>query len=72
MLEENMMKNGGVVKSDLSGEILVKPQKSLNGVTPPPNEWQFDHIKSIFNGGSNSYSNAQIISRLENRTKWFK
>ncbi|BBP61609.1 hypothetical protein [Pseudomonas sp. St316] len=44
-LELNKAANDGVVKSDSSGTVLVKPQKSQRGVTPDPNEWQFDHIK---------------------------
>ena len=43
-LELNKAANDGVVKSDASGTVLVKPQKSQRGVTPDPNEWQFDHI----------------------------
>lgn len=35
-----LVRNGGVVRSDLSGEILYKPQKSQKGITPNPNEWQ--------------------------------
>ena len=69
IIEENMKKNGGVVKSDLSGQELVKPSKSQKGVTPPENEWQIDHINAKDNGGSNSYSNAQVLSRKENRLK---
>lgn len=69
IIAQNMEKNGGVVKSDLSGEILVKPQKSTKGVTPDPLEWQIDHIKSKSKGGSNSNTNAQVLSRIENRIK---
>lgn len=69
IIEENMNKNGGVVKSDLSGQELVKPSKSQKGVTPPENEWQIDHINPKDNGGSNSYNNAQVLSRKENRLK---
>lgn len=67
-----MKNNGGVVKSDLSGVELVQPQKSTKGVTPSPYEWQIDHIKAKNNGGTNSYSNAQVLSRQENRLKWDK
>lgn len=72
IISENMKRNDGVVKSDLSGEILVKPVKSQKGITPSENEWQIDHIDSKNNGGSNSYRNAQVLSRKENRIKWDK
>ncbi|WP_164352818.1 hypothetical protein [Pseudomonas viridiflava] len=41
----NKAANDGVVKSDASGAVLVKPQKSQRGVTPDPNALPFDHIK---------------------------
>jgi hypothetical protein len=72
IIEENMNRNYGAVKSDLSGDVLVKPSKSQKGVTPPENEWQIDHINPKDKGGSNSYSNAQVLSRKENRAKWNK
>ncbi len=68
-LELNKAANGGVVKSDLSGTTLVKPQKSQRGVTPDPNEWQFDHKVPKSCGGTNCSSNLQILSRQENRAK---
>jgi RHS repeat-associated protein len=70
IIEENMLRNGGVVKSDLSGEVLTEPSKSERGVTPDPNEWQIDHRWPKALGGSNSYGNAQVLSRQENRGKW--
>ncbi|WP_241693218.1 DUF637 domain-containing protein, partial [Pseudomonas syringae] len=68
-LELNKAANDGVVKSDASGTVLVKPQKSQRGVTPDPNEWQFDHIKPKNCDGTNCSSNLQILSRQENRAK---
>ena len=71
----NLERNGGMLRSDLDGEILVKPQKSTFGVTPASNEAQIDHISarnpatSGAEQGSNSYSNAQVLSRKQNRIK---
>lgn len=69
ILTENRSRNGGVVRSDLSGTELVPAQKSMRGVTPDPNEWQIDHKVPKDKGGNNSYANAQVLSRQENRAK---
>lgn len=69
IIEENLKKNGGTIKSDLSGKELVPAQKSQKGVKPSPNEVQIDHINPKSKGGSNSNSNAQVLSREENRKK---
>lgn len=69
IIKANMEKNNGKVLSDKSGTVLVKPAKSQKGVTPDPDEWQIDHILSKDKGGTNSFTNAQVLSRKENRLK---
>ena len=60
------------MRSDMSGIELTKPEKSQSGVTPSPYEWQIDHIVPKSAGGTNSFANAQVLSRAENRIKWDK
>ena len=75
ILQQNLGANGGVLRSDLNGEILVLPSKSVRGVTPPANEAQIDHILARMPNnprappGSNSFENAQVLSRAQNRAK---
>jgi len=72
IIQVNINNNGGIVKSDLSGKELIKPQKNQMGIKPDPNEWQIDHINPRSKDGTNSFSNAQVLSREENRNKWYK
>lgn len=66
ILEENMKRNGGELRSDLSGKPLVKAQQHKKGVTPPQNEAHIDHICERCTGGTNSFGNARVLSREEN------
>jgi len=68
-LRVNREANGGEVRSDGDGRVLVQPEKSQKGVKPSPNEWQFDHKDPKVSGGTNASSNIQILSREENRAK---
>ncbi len=75
IIKENMKRNGGKVISDDPSDpyqILIKPLKNKKAVTPPPNEWQIDHIVSKDKGGTNDLANARVISRHLNREKWNK
>jgi len=69
ILERNRAENDGVIRSDQSGTEAVPSAKSESGVKPPQNEAQIDHIKPKSKGGTNSPSNAQVLTRTENRRK---
>ena len=75
IIEENKKRNGGILRDDTTGEELVLPKKSKKGIKPPDNEAQIDHIdakqpkESDATPGSNSYKNAQVLSRKNNREK---
>jgi len=69
ILEENMKRNDGVIKSDISGTILDKPAQSKSGVKANMNQAEVDHKRAKSKSGSNSYSNAQVISKEENLKK---
>lgn len=69
ILEANMERNNGVLRSDISGEELVRPQQHTRGVTPPGNEAHIDHVIERSQGGANSYENARVLSRTENLSR---
>ena len=69
ILDENRRNNGGVLKSDLSGKELDVPTQSRKGEKANMNQAEIDHIEPKSKGGSNSYSNAQVLSKEENLRK---
>jgi len=69
IIENNIQKNSGELRSDIDGEMLVKPQQSKKGVTPPDNEAHVDHVIPKSKGGTNSPDNAQVLSRKQNLQK---
>ncbi len=68
----NMEANDGVLKDDVTGEIMVPSSKSQRGITPPSNEVQIDHIIAVDNGGTRTMSNLELRTRSNNRAKWNK
>jgi RHS repeat-associated protein len=82
MKAANRKHNDGLLRDDVTGEVLVDSKKSTRrnrdpndpNFTPPPpqNEAQIDHIKPQSKDGTRSYSNLQIRSRKGNRDKWDK
>ena len=64
-----MKQNGGVIKSDQSGKVLDKPIQAKKGVKANMNQAEIDHKDAKSNGGSNSYINAQVLSKEENLKK---
>jgi RHS repeat-associated protein len=69
ILKENMKKNGGVIKSDMSGEILDMPTQSKKGEKANMNQAEIDHINPRSKGNTNSHKNAQVLSKKENLQK---
>lgn len=67
--QENMKRNGGTLRDDETGAELVMPKQSKKGITPPDNEAHIDHIVPKAAGGTNEYSNFQVISRQRNLAK---
>jgi hypothetical protein len=48
---------------------VIPPKKNMDGVTPPRNEWQTDHIIPRVNGGNGDATNGQLLCRTCNRAK---
>ena len=69
IIRQNMERNGGVLRSDYSGQVLEMPHRYTSGYTPSPYEAQIDHIQPRSSGGWNSAENAQVLSREENLSK---
>ncbi|MCW1917126.1 hypothetical protein OJ996_26325, partial [Luteolibacter sp. GHJ8] len=69
MKKMNMEANNGVLRDDVTGEVMVPSAKSQKGVTPPPNEVQVDHIVPVDKGGTRTMSNLELRTRANNRAK---
>ncbi len=69
VIAENKRQNGGELRDDRTGEVLVPPQQRQRGVPAPPDEAQVDHVYPKSQGGPNTYSNAEVRSRLDNIRK---
>ena len=69
ILKANRAANGGVIKSDISGETLDQPVLTKKGEKANMNQAEVDHVKQRSKGGSNSNSNLQVTSKKENLDK---
>ncbi|MFM9988584.1 RHS repeat-associated core domain-containing protein [Flavobacterium sp.] len=73
ILNANREANGGYLRSDLDGTILDAPVQSKKGEAANMNQAEIDHItaKNAAEGprGSNSYENAQVLSKTQNIKK---
>jgi len=69
ILEDNRVRNGGLVVCENCGVVTVKPQKSTRGVTPPKDEWQHEHIIPRSKGGDGAPPNGEMLCRDCNRAK---
>jgi RHS repeat-associated protein len=67
--EHNAKHNDGVLRSDLDGRPLDPPVQSKKGVKANMNQAEVDHVHPKSKGGSNSSSNAQILSKKQNLDK---
>ncbi|WP_425251656.1 hemagglutinin repeat-containing protein [Janthinobacterium sp. NFX145] len=69
MKKANRENNDGLLRDDVTGEILVDSKKSQSGVIPPSNEAQIDHRKPVNAGGTREQYNLLLRSRKGNRDK---
>lgn len=75
ILGENYERNNGKLRDDVDGRFLSPPKQSQKGVAPSPHEAQIDHVvprqpaNPNTTPGSNSYSNAAVRARRDNRAK---
>lgn len=69
MIKANKEQNGGILRDDKTGELMVESKKSVKGVTPPQNEAQIDHKISVDKGGTRDIKNLELRTRKNNRDK---
>ncbi len=72
ILDENAKRNGGTIKSDKSGTPANKPVQAKKGVKADMNQAEVDHKIAKSKGGTNSNSNAQVLTKEENLKKGSK
>jgi len=69
ILAKNKEANGGVLRSDADGTVLDQAVQSKKGVKANMNQAEVDHMTAKAKGGSNSSSNAQLLSKKQNIKK---
>jgi hypothetical protein len=68
----NREHNGGVLRDDVTGELMQDSAKSTRGLTSPQNEAQVDHVVPQSRDGTRSSSNLELRTRKNNCDKWDK
>ena len=69
ILQANRDANNGILRSDMSGNVLDQPVQSKKGIPANMNQAEIDHIYARSKGGTNSNKNAQVLSKRENLDK---
>jgi len=62
IIAENMKQHGGVIKSDLTGKIIQMPKA---GIPTSMSDVVIDYVVPLALGGTNDFSNIQILSKEE-------
>ncbi len=70
MKELNRTHNDGVLRDDVTGELMGDSPKFTRGNTPPPNSASIDHKLPVSKGGTRSFSNLLLRTLKNNRDKW--
>ncbi|GAA5119670.1 hypothetical protein JIN84_21405 [Luteolibacter yonseiensis] len=72
---DNIARNGGVMRDDITGEIMTPHPRTTKGSTVPPSAVQGDHVipkkpkDPTVKPGSNSFKNLKLRRAEHNKKK---